>query len=195
MIHSLSELNLSQRYTYADYLAWQFSERVELLKGYIKKMAAPNPRHQIISRKLVFPLLAYFEGKECQVFYAPFDVRLYNRRKSILRDQEVYTVVQPDLCLICDPSKLDERGCNGAPDWIIEIISPSTAQTDTKDKLALYEEAAVSEYWVVFPNEQLIQQFVLKDQKYELLRVFTAADNATPALFPELSIPLSEVFK
>src|SRR4051812_31970222 len=109
-------------YTYADYLKFKFEERLELLKGRIMKMAAPNTSHQSISMKLSFSLYNFLQDKTCSVFHAPFDVRLpiQNRKK----DYEITTVVQPDLCVVCDVSKVDEKGCCGAPDIIIEILSP-----------------------------------------------------------------------
>lgn len=103
--------------------------------------------------------------------------------------------MQPDLCVVCDPEKLaDGKGCNGAPEWIIEIISPSTAEVDTKDKFLLYQEAGVAEYWIVHSKEQFIQQYVLKEGKYDYRKAFLYTENATPALFPDLSITLSEIF-
>ncbi|MDD5272060.1 MAG: Uma2 family endonuclease, partial [Methylovulum sp.] len=133
---------------------------------------------------------------KCQLFAAPFDVRLYDRKKSLVANQDIYTVVQPDLCVICDPHKLDYKGCLGAPDWIIEILSKSTAQKDTQTKYQLYQEAGVKEYWLVYPYEATVSQFVLNEQedKYQLVAMHSAQDNAVPFLFPELSIDLSEVF-
>ncbi|MCS6969130.1 MAG: Uma2 family endonuclease [Cytophagales bacterium] len=196
MITSLAELDSSQRYSYADYLTWKFAERIELLKGYIRRMAAPGVKHQKISARLTKSLLLFFENKQCEVFHAPFDVRLYDRRRSVLEDKEVYTVVQPDLCVVCDAEKLaDGRGCNGAPDWIIEIISPASAITDTKDKFELYQEAGVGEYWIVYPNEAIVQQYVLQQGRFVYENVFTAEDKATSALFPHLQISMAEVFK
>lgn len=195
MIASLSDLDLSKQYSYADYLTWQFDERVELLKGFIRQMSAPNVKHQKASRQLARHLLNFFDTTACNVFYAPFDVRLYNSRKSTLADKDIYTVVQPDLCVICDAEKLDERGCNGAPDWIIEIISPTNPQTDLRDKYALYQQNGVREYWIVFPNEQIIEQFVLQNGIYELHAAYGKDYTASPVLFPELSIPLNDVFE
>lgn len=112
-ITQLSQLDLSASYSYADYLTWQLDETIELIKGKISLMApAPNVKHQRLSMSLSGQLFNYFCHKSCQVFAAPFDVRLYDRRKSILASQDIFTVVQPDICVICDPDKLDEQGCN-----------------------------------------------------------------------------------
>jgi Uma2 family endonuclease len=195
-ITSLSQLNLDGTYSYADYLLWQFEERVELLKGKILAMSpAPNMRHQRIARNICTELLAYFKKNRCQVFFAPFDVRLYNRKISEKKNKEVYTVVQPDICIICNPEMLDENGCNGAPDLIVEILSPGNAKTDLKDKYALYAEAGVREYWIVYPAEESIAQFVLNDeQQYQLVQLHANEGFITPVIFPELNIDLADIF-
>ena len=195
MITSIDQLDLSKQYSYADYLTWQFTERVELLKGYLLKMAAPNTFHQRVSRKISFQIENYLQKSPCELFIAPFDVRLYNRKKSILADKDIFTVVQPDMCVICDKTKLDTRGCNGSPDFIIEILSPSNSKVDLKDKFALYEANGVLEYWIVAPNEKYIQQFVLENDKYYLHEVYSETENAIPFLFPALQIYLPDVFE
>lgn len=110
MTTSLSNLDLTKQYSYADYLSWQFSERIELLKGYIRKMAAPNPFHQEVSMELGTYFKNHLDNRDklCKLFAAPFDVRLYNYAKSAVADKDIYTVVQPDLCVICDKSKIDK---------------------------------------------------------------------------------------
>lgn len=130
MITSIDQLDLSKQYSYADYLTWQFTERVELLKGYLLKMAAPNVFHQRVATNLTGLLWTFFRKNPCQFFTAPFDGRLYDRKKSILADKDIFSVVQPDMCVICDKTKLDIRGCNGSPDFIIEILSPSNSKVD-----------------------------------------------------------------
>jgi Uma2 family endonuclease len=150
MITSLDQLDLNKKYTYADYLTWRLKERVELIKGRIFKMSpAPNVRHQKISGTLFLALGNFLQKKECQIFSAPFDVRLMK--------EDQYTVVQPDLCVICDPDKLDEQGCIGAPELIIEILSPGNSKKEMQDKFKLYEKAGVLEYWLVDP----IREFVI----------------------------------
>jgi Uma2 family endonuclease len=196
-ITSLAQLDLNGTYSYADYLTWQFEETVELIKGKIQLMSpAPNVRHQNIVTELGGRLYAFLHKKPCKLFYAPFDVRLYNRRKSLLTNQDIYTVVQPDLCVICDIGKLDTQGCNGAPDWVIEILSKGNAKRETQEKFALYQESGVQEYWLVYPYEQSVHQFVLNEQsgKYELIAMFATEDQARPMLFPDFAIDLAEVF-
>ncbi len=196
-INKLSQLDLNETYSYADYLTWQFDETVELIKGKIQLMSpAPNVLHQSISWYFTGTLFNYFINKPCRAFAAPFDVRLYNKRKSILTNKEIFTVVQPDLCVICNSEQLDVQGCNGAPDWIIEILSKGNSKRETQEKYALYQESGVKEYWIVFPYEQSVHQFVLNDQteKYELITMYSGDDKASPALFPDLLIDLAEVF-
>jgi Uma2 family endonuclease len=197
-IKQLSQLDLTASYSYADYLTWQLNEAVELIKGRIQLMSpAPNVKHQQLSIYLSSRLFYYFENKDCQVFSAPFDVRLYDCTKSLLANKEITTVVQPDICVICDNSKLDEQGCNGAPDWIIEILSKGNSKKEVKIKHALYAESGVKEYWLVYPYEEVISQFVLNDdtRQYQLTNNYAGDDMARPYLFPDLSIDLPTLFK
>ena len=196
-ITHLSQLDPNGTYSYADYLTWRLEESVELIKGKIMAMSpAPNVKHQRVALKLLRPVDNYFLHKSCEVFIAPFDVKLYDRRKSLLKDQEVFSVVQPDLCVICDPGKLTLQGCDGAPDWIIEVLSPGNSKKELHLKYDLYQENGVTEYWLVYPYEQAVQQFVLDDttQKYQLHAMCAGDDIATPYLFPELQIDLADVF-
>ncbi|MEZ4987610.1 MAG: Uma2 family endonuclease [Saprospiraceae bacterium] len=156
MITSFDQLDLNKTYSYADYLTWQFSERVELFRGRVFRMSpAPNRRHQEISFELSVYIGVFLKGKHCKAFTAPFDVRLplpENKQKS----GKVDTVVQPDIVVVCDPSKLDEQGCNGAPDFIIEILSPGNSRREMKTKFELYETAGVKEYWLVEPLRECV---------------------------------------
>jgi len=196
-ITQLSQLDFKKNYSYADYITWQFSEAVELIKGKIMLMSpAPNVRHQSISGNLHGICYPFFRHTECRLFAAPFDVRLYNRKKSTLVNKEIHTVVQPDLCVIREPKFLDEQGCNGAPDWIIEILSKGNSKKELKTKYELYQESGVTEYWLVYPYEHTIHQFVLDENKrYELKKMYTTEDIATPYLFPDLAIAMAEVFE
>lgn len=197
-ITSLSQLDLNGTYSYADYLKWRLDVAVELIKGKIYKMSpAPSLKHQQVSRQLCIPLFEYFKGKQCQVFNAPFDVRLYDRKKSNRANRDIFTVVQPDICVICDESKLDERGCLGSPDLIIEILSPGNNQKELKKKFELYQESGVKEYWLVYPYEESITQFFLDEdsEKYQLVSVYGCEDDITPVLFQDLVIDLDDVFE
>jgi Uma2 family endonuclease len=135
-VTQLSELDINSTYTYADYLTWQLEETLELIKGKIMLMSpAPNLAHQSISWQLGGFSFQYFKNKPYRAFAAPFDVRLYDRRKSACANTNIYNVVQPDLCVICDPDKLDTQGCLGAPDWIIEILSNRQHQARNADQI------------------------------------------------------------
>lgn len=193
MITSLSQLDPNGSYTYADYLLWKFEERLELIRGRIVEMAAPSMYHQKISMRLSRVMANLLWHSPCEVFAAPFDVRLphFSQKKN----KEITTVVQPDLCVICDPKKLDARGCNGVPDLIIEIISPGNSKREMKDKYEVYEEAGVREYWIVSPIEKAVQVFQLNEQgKYIGIQPFVEDDILTTPILPDLRINLMEVF-
>lgn len=188
----IADIDISKTYSYADYLTWRFQERVELLKGKLFKMSpAPSRQHQKISRNLATALGVHFEGKTCEYYAAPFDVRLAAKGEG---NSNVLTVVQPDLCVICDPSKLDERGCIGTPDWIIEILSPGNSKKEMSNKYKIYEEAGVREYWLVLPTESTVLVYVLQDGKFIGMPPATEDDQLSPAIFPELTINLQRVF-
>ena len=166
MITSLEQLDLSKAYTFKDYLSWTFKERVELFKGYIARMSpAPTSKHQEISSNLHFSLAYFLQKKPCKVVAAPFDVYL----PAIKGDGQ--TVVQPDLCVICDTSKIKKQGCVGPPDLVIEILSLGNSRKEVSTKFQIYEQAGVREYWVVFPYEQVIQQYILQDGKFQTMPV------------------------
>lgn len=149
------------RYTYADLLTWDEDERVEIINGEAFLMAGPSPRHQEVSGEIFRQLANYLEGKKCKVYSAPFDVRLFERDED--DPDDVDTVVQPDIMVICDKSKLDDHGCKGAPDMVIEVLSPSNLRHDRLIKLDLYQQAGVPEYWIVDPENKSVQVFLLDD--------------------------------
>ncbi|SJM94819.1 conserved hypothetical protein [Crenothrix polyspora] len=192
----LSQLDLNKTYSYADYMTWRFDDALELIKGKIMLMSpAPTVNHQRIESNLLVEIGGHLKGKRCEVFPAPFDVRLYDRRKSILASKDINTIVQPDICVICRPELLDQQGCNGAPDWIIEILSPGNSKREMKIKYALYQESGVTEYWLVYPSEHAIHQFVLDDnQAYQLKQMYSDDDIAIPHLFPDLTINVTDIF-
>lgn len=193
-ITSLSQLDPEGTYTYADYLMWKFEERVELLKGKIAQTSAPNRIHQRISGRLFLSLGNALAGSKCEVYAAPFDVRLTKFSKA--QNKTISTVVQPDLCFICDPGKLDARGCIGPPDLIIEVLSPGNSKKEMKDKFELYEESGVAEYWIVFPDFQTIQVFQLNRQgKYIGLPPSVSGDVLTTPVVPALAMNVGEIFK
>lgn len=192
-ITSIDQLNLDGTYTYADYLLWKFEERVELLRGRIFKMSpAPARNHQKISFNLYGEFYKHFEKKKCEIYPAPFDVRL---PQNNLENKKIYTVVQPDLCVVCNLEKLDERGCVGAPDLVVEILSPGNSKKEMKNKFELYEEAGVREYWIVQPEYENTIIYVLEDDKYRSFAPFTEEDEIKSHIFPELKIPMSKIFR
>ncbi|TAE27340.1 MAG: Uma2 family endonuclease [Cytophagales bacterium] len=192
-ITDISQLDPKGTYTYADYLKWRFDEQVELIKGKIYLMSpAPKRMHQSASKRLSSILFNYFEEKRCEVYDAPFDVRLPipNPKKS----GQIHTVVQPDICVICDLSKLDDDGCLGAPDLIVEITSPRTAKKDFNEKFLLYEEAGVREYWIVQPKEKAINVYVLENGEYQLVDVYESGDIPCQ-IYPDLIVSHERVFR
>ena len=194
MITDINLLDFNKTYSYADYLTWFFQDRLELFKGKIFKMSqAPNRFHQIVSRELTGVLWKNFKNHPCNLYAAPFDVRLLDKKKST-SDKDIFTVVQPDLCVICDEKKLDDRGCVGSPDLIIEILSPGNSKKEMKYKFDLYEEAGVLEYWIVNPENRTIQIFVLKENQFVGLHPLIEEDKITSPLFPDLDFILEEIF-
>ena len=192
IITDINQLDLNGSYTYADYLKWRFNERVELFKGRIFKMSpAPSSMHQQISLKVTRKLDNFFIKTTCSLYVAPFDVRLVKTKSN---DRKVATVVQPDLCVICDQTKLDDKGCNGAPDLIVEILSPGNSKKEMGIKFDLYEENGVKEYWIVEPAEKMILVYTLQNEKYIGLKPLIEDDKIKSPLFPELNFDVKEIF-
>ena len=155
---------------------------------------APAREHQSISGALFSELRTFLKKNSCKVYHAPFDVRLPKKETGL--EDKVYTVVQPDIVVVCDQQKLDRKGCNGAPDLIIEILSPSTAAKDTKDKYQLYEESGVKEYWMVYPGENIIEVFKLdKKGNYQLEDKYNRNDSIKVDMLGDLNIILEEIFE
>jgi Uma2 family endonuclease len=191
VVENFSDLDLTKTYTYSDYLLWQFSERVELIKGFILKMSpAPSRKHQTISQNINQYFLNFFENYTCNVYVAPFDVRL-----PIPSAKKDTTVVQPDLCIICDEYKLDDRGCNGAPDLIVEILSPNNSKHVVDTKFNLYQESGVKEYWIVEPEERIVLVYTLRNEEYIGLKPFSEGQIIKSPLFSEMQITVDDVFK
>ncbi len=192
-ITQFSQLDLTKSYTYADYLTWRFDEFVELIKGKVMRpMAGPSRLHQRYSGNIFSTIHQYLRHNPCQVYHAPFDVRLV--KSGANGDQQIQTVVQPDICVVCDPAKLDDRGCVGAPDWIIEIVSPGNTSRDTKTKFDLYEENGVREYWIVYPGLKTITAYVLENEQYELTSEYIEPGPIPVATLPGLTLEWAEIF-
>jgi Uma2 family endonuclease len=192
---TIDELDLAGTYTYADYLQWTFEERLEIIKGKIFKMSpAPARRHQDISFKLGNRIYNYLQGKGCKIYVAPFDVRLTPLKRSA-KPNQVYTVVQPDISVICDLEKLDDQGCVGAPDLIIEILSPGNSRKEMKDKFEVYQENGVREYWLVNSTERAIFIYVLNEAGIFIgLKPLTEEETLTSSILPGFEMLVGDVF-
>lgn len=180
------------QYTYADYLAWDENQRIELIDGEPILMAPPLRIHQKISGEIYFQLRRYLEGKKCEVYAAPFAVRLFEEEGD--SPEDVFTVVEPDITVICDPKKLDKYGCRGAPDLIIEILSPSTARYDSTTKLSKYLQAGVKEYWIVNPDKQAVYVFCFEDCLFTKINTYGANDTIEVSVLDDCFVDLSRVF-
>jgi len=174
-------------FTYADYCTWNDDKRWELIDGSAYLMSpAPAWSHQEVSGNLFLQIANFLKGKQCKVFAAPFDVRL----NAETRDD---TVLQPDIVVICDRSKLLGTGCIGAPDMVVEIISPGTARRDRSEKFMLYQRSGVREYWIVDSDTKTLQAHVLENGRY-FVTSYTEADNAPVHVLEGCIINLADVF-
>jgi Uma2 family endonuclease len=186
-------------FTYEDYLTWKFKERIELIKGKIFKMSpAPAVTHQAISMNLISFFNKRMDYAPCKLFCAPIDVKLIGTsfRKRKVADNEIFTVVQPDIIVICDPEKLeDPRSINGAPEMVVEILSPGNTKTETKHKLNLYEENAVLEYWVVHPPYKYVEVYLLKNNKYSKPTIYEMGEKIPCTILSDIKVPVDEIFK
>ena len=186
-------INYDKPLNYSDYVKFDFDYMVELIRGRIFKMTpAPSSRHQDISVELTAVIYNYLKGKSCRLFHAPFDVILPIADQN--RDTST-TVVQPDLCIICDLSKIDKAGCTGPPDLIIEILSPSTSKKDLTHKYEIYEQTGVKEYWVIYPRERILQVYLLENDNYQRPLIYSQEDSVSPVLFPDLDIDLTTILR
>lgn len=182
----------NKRYTFADVLTWDEKDRIEIINGEAFMMAPPSRIHQKIVSELNRQLGNYLEGKRCEVYPAPFGVRLFEEDGDYPED--VDTMVEPDISVVCDPGKLDDRGCKGAPDLIIEILSRSTQRHDRLTKFNLYQRAGVREYWIVDPDSKSVQTFTLEKGYYIAKDFGAASDKVMVGVLEECVIDLSTVF-
>jgi len=174
------------RYTYKDYAKWDDDVRCELIDGIVYDMAAPGDRHQLVSGNLFAALHNYLQKKPCRPFAAPYDVRLN-------ADGKDDTVVQPDIIVICDRSKRDEKCCKGVPDMVVEILSPSTARHDWLVKYNLYMKYGVREFWVIDPETNLVHKHVYKDGGY-YKEVYGEEDAVGSHVLDGFSVNVAEIF-
>lgn len=180
-----------QKYSYADYLKWDEKERWELFDGVPYMQAAPSRIHQEISMELSTQFHNYLKGKPCRVFAAPFCVILDIEKN----DDDIKNVVEPDITIVCESSKLDERGCKGSPDMIIEILSLTSGKIDKLIKFNKYEKAGVKEYWIAEPDQKLVSVFILQaNGRYGRPDIYSEEDKIRVSIFPNFEIDLQPVF-
>jgi Uma2 family endonuclease len=193
-VRQFNELDASLTYSYANYLNWLFPERVELIKGKIFKMSpAPSSVHQEIVGNIFLKLGNFLKKQSCKVYLSPFDVRF---PKESHHDKAIFTVLQPDICVICDKSKIDARGCIGAPDLVVEVLSPGNTKMELLNKYRVYEEFGVKEYWVVSQSDQSILIYTLTEMgKFQPSKIFTLSEKITSTVLPGFELALDDVFE
>lgn len=185
--------SLNGTFSYADYLSWPDEERWEIIEGVAYDMSpAPSREHQRVSANIFAKIFNFLSGKECETYFAPFDVRLPKTKGA--SDEEIRTVVQPDIVVVCDRNKLDERGCLGAPDIAVEILSPSTSYKDQTEKLRLYEKHGVKEYWIVNPDGRYVMLYSLEGTKYAKPEYLAENDTLESRVLKGLKIDLHEAW-
>ena len=179
-------LRTEKHYTYADYLQWPDETRYELIDGEAFLMSpAPLVEHQEVAGELFRQLANQLDGQPCRPYIAPVDVRLPRKDEA---DAAIDTVVQPDVLVVCDPHKIDRRGVRGAPDWVLEVLSPSTAAHDQIAKRRTYERAGVREYWLVHPGDRTLTVYVLENGQYGRPEIYELKDETPIGVLPGVSI-------
>ncbi len=193
-ITDLSQLDLNASYSYADYLKWQLEERIELIKGKIFRMSpAPATKHQQYVGEIFRQISNHVHRSSCKAFVAPFDVRLTPIQKA--DSDKIHTVVQPDVCVVCDPAKIDARGCIGAPDLIVEVLSPGNTDREMNEKFEIYQENGVKEYWLVEPNDRIVLVYLLDETgKYIGLKPFTESETLTSRSLGSFQLLVRDIF-
>jgi Uma2 family endonuclease len=186
--HTPRSVQTPERYTYTDILAWPEDERWELFDGEAHRMASPTTAHQVILGELFVQLHSFLKGKPCKVYPAPFGVRLFPQP-----DHSDNTFLEPDIVVVCDSAKIDERGCNGAPDLVIEILSPSSVSRDFIYKLNKYHDAGVREYWIVDPENKLVGAYHFEKTGFKPFD-FAKGSKAPVSILPGCEIDLKAVF-
>lgn len=177
------------RHTYADYLTWPEDIRYELIDGKAFLMApAPALDHQDIAGEIYRQVANQLDGKPCRPFIAPVDVRLPRHDQGNAGDDAIDTVVQPDVLVVCDPARTDRRGIRGAPDWVVEVLSPATAAHDQIVKRRIYERAGVPEYWLVHPQDRTVTIYVLIEGQYGRPEIFELKGETPIGVLPGVVI-------
>jgi len=180
------------QYTFNDLLGWEENELFEIINGELFLMATPSTTHQMISGEIFRQIANYLAGKKCKVISAPFSVRLFEQDDDTPED--VDTVVEPDISIICDMDKLDTHGCKGAPDMVVEILSPSSLRHDRLVKLNLYQKAKVREYWIIDPENKAVQVFLHDGDFLRIFEEYEAKDVAKVNVLDGCFIELNKVF-
>lgn len=189
----VNEPDLSGTYTAADYLSWQVDELMELIRGKIYKMSpAPRVSHQSILGTLHLKAAVPKLKSGCKVFLAPLDVYLVHPGEDY---KQTRNVVEPDLFIVCDPNKMQEFGCVGAPDFVVEILSPSTRKKDATLKLELYQEYGVPEYWMISPMERMVLINILNENGTYQLQQPALEGVISPGNFPQIQVEVEDLFK
>lgn len=179
-------------YSYADVLTWDESERIELVYGRPIMMSPPSRAHQRVISELNRQIGNYLHGKKCEVYPAPFGVRLFEEEGDTPYD--VDTLVEPDITVVCDPGKLDDAGCRGAPDLIVEVLSPSTQRHDRLTKFSLYQKAGVKEYWLADPASRTVSVYTLEEGAYHAAVVYPAGASVPVGVLEDCTVDLTSVF-
>jgi Uma2 family endonuclease len=182
-----------EKYSYKDYLTWDDKLRYEAFDGKVYAMSpAPTPKHQSVLTELMVEFGAFLRGKQCRVFSSPIDVCLFSDKDT--SDEDIKDWVQPDLAVVCNPDKIGDKRITGAPDLIVEILSPSTAKVDRVLKYSKYEQAGVREYWIVDPLHETVEVFLLEDSSYIRGGVYTKDEEIPVSIFEDFFVNLSHVF-
>jgi Uma2 family endonuclease len=184
----IEDYDEDRRYTYADYLEWEGPERYQLINGEVFQMASPSVTHQGILMELSNQFANWLRGKPCQVFAAPLDVRLFPQK-----DKSDNTVVQPDLLVVCDKDKLSKGSVDGAPDLVVEIVSPSNTHSELFLKYQYYMQAGVREYWTIDPERKKVQVHIYEDGHY-ISTLYEKNDHVAVTILPGLNIALEELW-
>jgi Uma2 family endonuclease len=193
LVMGLALRKQDQKYTYADYLSWPDNERWEILDGTAYNMSpAPLIEHQRITMELSGIIWSYLRGKPCKVFVSPIDVYIPKQKED--SDDKIENVVQPDVIVVCDHSKIEKRGIRGAPDIVIEVLSPQTEKKDWNDKFNLYEKSGVKEYWIVDPSEQVVHQYVNTNNRFNLVKMHEAGSVLESSVITGLKVEMIEIY-
>ena len=192
-VFRFADLDISGTYSYADYLNWEFSEPVELIKGKVFPMDIPPAVHQRQAQRICYRLYHSLKRQHNAVFSPPFVVRLPGRSPG---NENIDTVVQPDFCVITDQGMIDEKGSLGVPAIVVEVLSCADNVKEIKDKFEVYENAGIPEYWIVLPVSYIFLKYSLdQNDKYRTSRLLTFGDRVTTPLLPDLTLDLDEIFE